>query len=83
MGVMLKEKEGKVVVEKLSPHGMAGKSGIKPRDIILALDDRPIPSIEELKIILFYKKKGDKVKVRVKRIRRFWPDSELEVEVPL
>jgi len=83
MGVMLKEKDGRVIVEKLSPHGMAGKSGVKAGDIILALDGRPIPSIEELKIILFFKEKGDKVMARLKRVRRFWPDSELEIEVPL
>lgn len=83
MGVSLKEQDQNVVVEKLSPHGMAGKSGIKNGDIIVALDDKPTPSIEELKIILFFKKNGEKVKVRVKRVRKFWPDSDLEIEVPL
>jgi uncharacterized iron-regulated protein len=83
MGVVLREKDGKVVVDKLSPHGMAGKSGIKKGDIILALDGKPTATIEELKIILFFKKKGEKVIAKLKRVRRFWPDSELEIEVPL
>lgn len=83
MGVVLKETNGNVVIEKLSPHGMAGKSGIKKGDIILALDGKPTDTIEELKIILFFKKKGDKVITKLKRVRRFWPDSEVEIEVPL
>ncbi|MDT8335552.1 MAG: ChaN family lipoprotein [Desulfurivibrionaceae bacterium] len=83
MGIVLKEAEGRVLVDKLSPHGMAGKSGIRPGDIILALDTRPVADIEELKIIMFYKKRGENVLVKVKRERRFWPDSELEIEVPL
>jgi uncharacterized iron-regulated protein len=83
MGVILREKDGNVVVDKLSPHGMAGKSGVKKGDIILALDDKPTNTIEELKIILFFKKKGEKVIAKLKRVRRFWPDSELEIEVPL
>jgi len=83
MGVVLKEEEGRVLVDKVSPHGMAGKSGIKPGDIILSLDGKPVASIEELKIIMFYKEKGGKVLVGLKREHRFWPDAELEVEVPL
>ena len=83
MGVVLKEKSGNIVIEKLSPHGMAGKSGIKKGDIILALDGKPTATIEELKLILFFKKKGEKVIAKLKRVRRFWPDSELEIEVPL
>lgn len=83
MGVMLREQDGRVVVDKLSPHGMAGKSGVKKGDIILALDGRPTDTIEELKIILFFKKRGEKVVAKLKRVRRFWPDYELEIEVPL
>ncbi|MCA1765270.1 MAG: PDZ domain-containing protein [Desulfobulbaceae bacterium] len=83
MGVALKEVEGRVLVDKISPHGMAGKSGIKPGDIILSLDSKPVDTIEELKIIMFYKEKGEKVVVGLKRERRFLPDTELEVEVPL
>jgi uncharacterized iron-regulated protein len=83
MGIVLKEENGKVVVDKLSPHGMAGKSGIKEGDIILSLDNKPTDSIEELKIIMFYKEKGETVLVRLKRERRFWPDAELEIGVPL
>jgi uncharacterized iron-regulated protein len=83
MGVVLKEVAGQVIVDKLSPHGLAGKSGVKAGDMILALDDRPITSIEELKIMLFFKKKGDKVTVGLQRKHKFWPASELEVVVPL
>jgi uncharacterized iron-regulated protein len=83
MGVVLKEENGKVVVDKLSPHGMAGKSGVKAGDIILALDGRPTNSIEELKIILFFKKHGEKVVAKLQRARKLWPDHELEIEVPL
>jgi len=83
MGVVLKEAEDRVLVDKLSPHGQAGKSGVKAGDIILALDDQPVASVEDIKIPMFYKKKGDKVKLKIKRIRRFLPDPKLEVEIPL
>jgi len=83
IGVVLKDADGKVVVDKLSPHGQAGKSGIKAGDIILALDGKSVDSVEELKIIMFYKKKGESVMVRVKRGHRLWPDTEREIEVPL
>jgi S1-C subfamily serine protease len=83
MGVVLREADGKVMVDKLTPHGMAGKSGVKAGDMILTLDGRPIPSIEELKIILFFKKKGETVTVGLKRKHKLWPASELEVVVVL
>ena len=64
-------------------HTLSGLSGIKKGDIILALDGKPTATIEELKIILFFKKKGEKVIAKLRRVRRFWPDSKLEIEVPL
>lgn len=37
-----------VLVEMVSPSGPAGKAGIKPDDIIVALNDRPVKDGEEL-----------------------------------
>ncbi len=83
MGIVMKEQDGKIFIDKISPHGMAGKSGVKKGDILLAIDNSPTSNIEDVKIIMFFKKRGDKALVKVKRVRKFWPDSELEIEVPL
>ncbi|MBU0676093.1 MAG: ChaN family lipoprotein [Proteobacteria bacterium] len=83
LGVMLKETDKGLLIEKLSPHGKAGDSGVKAEDIILALDDRPVKTVEDLKIILLYKEKGDTIRVRVKRDRFLLPDLTTEIVVPL
>lgn len=83
IGVVLQDLAGEVVVDKISPHGMGGKAGIKSGDVILAIDGKNTPSVEELKIIMFFKKKGEKAVVKIRRARKIWRDRLLEIEVPL
>lgn len=84
MGVVLKEADGKVVIDKVSPHGQAMQKGLKVGDIFLALDNQPIKTIEDLKLVMFFKRHGgDRVKVKALRPRRILPDQIIEVEVPL
>ena len=83
LGVMLDEKDGAVLVDKLSPHGMAKKSGVREKDIIIALDGQPVNNVGDLKIIMLGKKNGDTVLVKIKRKRAILPDETLEITVPL
>ena len=84
MGVTLKEEGNLVMIDDISPHGPALKMGLQKGDIFLSLDGQPIKNIEDLKIIMFFKKHGgDKVKVKIMRLRRIFPDQELEMEIPL
>ena len=83
MGVMLTEKDERVLIEKLSPHGKAKDVGIKENDVIIALDGQPIKTVGDLKIIMLEKKKGDKVLATIKRKRAIFSDATLEIEVPL
>ena len=83
LGVILKEDNGNVIVEKLSPHGGANLAGIKEKDMIVALDDHEIKVIADLKLLLLYKKIGEKVNVRIKRPRTFLADKVIVIEVGL
>ncbi|MBU0480805.1 MAG: ChaN family lipoprotein [Proteobacteria bacterium] len=83
MGVLLKETENGVMVEKISPHGKAGSSGVKEKDLILKLDDREIATVEDIKVYMFFKKSGESVRAKIKRIKKFWPDPVLEIDIPL
>jgi uncharacterized iron-regulated protein len=82
MGVILKQDGNRVMIEKIAPHGMAGKAGLKEGDFIVSLDGQPIETIEDIKIIMFFKKHGiDKVAVKAIRPRKLFPDRKIEVEV--
>jgi aminopeptidase N len=67
--VVLKEEEGKVRIQDFAQGSVSEKAGLKKGDIIIALDDTKIEGIDDVKIFLLYKKKGDAVNVRVIRDR--------------
>ncbi len=83
LGVILQDSDEGLKVEKLSPHGKAGASGVREGDIILALDDETVENFDDLKIIMLYKKVGDKARLRIKRHAPIFGDTIETIEVPL
>jgi hypothetical protein len=73
IGVVLNEikatddNPARVEVLQVSPHGKAGKAGIKAKDIIVAIDDFPVTTVGELKAGLLDKDPGDTVTISIKR----------------
>lgn len=65
-----------VVVDELVDGGSAQYAGVLPRDIIIAVDDRPIRDVPELTEIVGRSKVGDVLNITVWRNGR-------EVEVPV
>ena len=57
---------------------VAEKAGLKVDDTIVALDDYPVSSGEDVRIALFYKHPGETIKVKARR-----RDEELEFNVRL
>jgi uncharacterized iron-regulated protein len=83
LGVQLADSAKGVQVMGLSPEGKAGEAGIEEGDYLLSLDDGPIATVEDLKLALFYRKKGETVRVKVLRPRKILPDKTLIIAVPL
>lgn len=81
--VILKEEAGAVSIVDFPENSVSEKAGLYEGDIILSLDDIPVATFQDLKIHLFYKKKGDTVKVKVKRKRFLFGYGEKEYEVML
>lgn len=67
--VVLKEEGGKVSIQDFAGDSIAEKAGLKKGDIILAMDDTTIESMDDIKIFLLYKKKGDTIAIKVLRDR--------------
>jgi len=78
LGVTLAEKDQRVQVTGLAKDGAAEKSGLKVGDIMIAIDDQPVVDPEDARIALFYKKRGEVARVKVRR-----SDEELELNVSL
>jgi len=74
---------GRVKVVGFPGESIAEKAGLKTDDIIVALDDTKISSVDDIQIFLFYKKSGDTIKVRALRKRFFGGEREREFDVTL
>ena len=81
--VSLKEEDGRVMIEGFPENSVSEKAGLKTGDIILSIDSESIGSMEDMKIHLFYKKKGETVKVKALRKRFILGDVEMEFDVTL
>lgn len=83
LGVLLKDEDKKVIINQFTPDSTARKAGLKENDIILSLDDTPVESVDDMRIFLLLKKKGDEITVKVLRERFLLGPGEREFKVIL
>jgi len=81
--VSLQEADGKVTIQGFSEGSVSQKAGLQLGDTILALDQTPIQSVDDVRIDLLFRKKGEKVRVKILRKSLLAGDKELEFEVAL
>ncbi|MBW2349925.1 MAG: ChaN family lipoprotein [Deltaproteobacteria bacterium] len=81
LGVILDDKDNKVMLKKVMHNSPAQKAGLKPGDLLLSFDGEPVKDISDLKLALLFKKDVDTAKIEVKRIKRFARDKVLELTV--
>jgi len=74
-GVPGKEFKG-MVISTITPDSPAAKAGLKQEDVIVAINDKPVDSLEVLRLIIAQTAPG--TKVRVKYVRDGKP-AEMEV----
>jgi len=82
LGISL-EKDEKLglVIRRIMPGSVADKAGLKPGDIILKFNQDTVSTYDDLKIALFFIRKGDTAEITVKRIKRFRPDKTLRLRI--
>jgi uncharacterized iron-regulated protein len=83
LGVQLREEGGLVTIAAVSPQSPAERAGLREDDVIVSLDTEKVETVEDMKIHLLYKKKGDIVKVGVVRKRFLLGPKEFEVSATL
>jgi aminopeptidase N len=67
LGIVLKELDGMVKIKDIIPGSRVEGSGLKKDDILVSLDDWKIEDIDDIKIVMFDKKQGDTVRIKVYR----------------
>lgn len=53
-GALFKQEQGHVVVDSVLPHSMASRSGLKPGDIVLSIENKTIVNVPQVRSF-FYK----------------------------
>ena len=81
--VSLGEEKGQIVIQGFSHGSVSEKAGLRKGDVILSLDGLPVQSIEEVRIELLFKKKGETVRVNALRKDLIAGDQKMEFEVTL
>ena len=81
--VLLKEDKGILTVTGFTEHSISKKAGLLEGDIIRSIDDVPMASIDDVKIFLFEKKKGDTIRIDILRKAAGSPEQEIKIDVTL
>lgn len=81
--VVLEDRLKRVVIKDFSENSVSEKAGLKTGDVVLSLDNVPVEGVDDARIHLLYKKKGDTVKVKILRKRFFFGEKEMEFNVVL
>ncbi|MFH1019905.1 MAG: ChaN family lipoprotein, partial [Pseudomonadota bacterium] len=83
LGVMLADTAAGPQIKGFSEQSKAGAAGIRAKDVILALDDEPVATIDDLKIFLLSKEIGMSITVKVKRETGFLFKEESILSIPV
>ncbi|RJP20238.1 MAG: PDZ domain-containing protein [Deltaproteobacteria bacterium] len=67
MGILMEEKEGRLVVRSVVEGSPAGKAGIAAGDVLVAIDGRPVMESVDVHYILGDKRDGDTADVSFRR----------------
>lgn len=69
LGIVYDQKSTKkgVELDRVQAGGAAEKAGIKPRDVIVEFDGKPITYFDELRAAILRRAPGDAVKVKIQR----------------
>jgi serine protease Do len=67
LGVGADENTDDARIGSIVPGSAAEKAGLKPGDVVLKFEDRPIQTYEELPPLIWQRRPGDKVKIAIRR----------------
>jgi len=83
LGVILKEEDKKIIISQFTPDSVAQRAGLEAEDVVLSIDGTIPESVDDMKIFLFFKKKGDEIMVKVLRKRFLLGPGEKTFKVTL
>jgi uncharacterized iron-regulated protein len=80
---MLEDSQGKPTIKDFSEGSISKKAGLKEGDVILSIDGVHVKTVDDIRIELLYKKRGDLLKVKIRRKRFLLGETEKEFDLVL
>ncbi len=78
MMAAVKDIQGKLTITDFPEGSISEKAGLKEGDVILSIDGVPVATVDDIRIGLLYKKKGDLLKVKIRRRLFLLGDTDKE-----
>ena len=70
LGVNLEDKDGACRIRSVIPAGAAEKAGIRRGDVVVSVNGQPVKTSADVRLALWDKKPGDRLRLSVRRKRR-------------
>lgn len=83
IGAFLKEDEGKLEILSCTSGSACEKAGLKAGDRIVSIDDEPVTGMADLKLVMWNKLPGDRIRLEILRKRWLSRSRQLTPEVTL
>lgn len=85
MGIVMEldKKTEEIKIERVSHYSPAARAGIKAGDVLLKINDQPVRTTADVKIIMLGEKRGDKLTVLVRRHQLIFGNEELSFTLKL
>ncbi|MDQ7786884.1 MAG: ChaN family lipoprotein [Thermodesulfovibrionales bacterium] len=83
LGIMANKTETGLKIDQIVPRSIAAAAGIEEGDILVALDDWKIAEIEDVRIFMSDKQRGDTIKLTVLRKKFLFGYKPLELTVTI
>jgi aminopeptidase N len=80
---LLEEEAGRVEIAGFPENSLSQQAGMKIGDTILSIDQKPMHTVDDVRIDLLSRSKGDKINVRVRRIGIFGITREINFQIVL
>jgi S1-C subfamily serine protease len=83
MGIMLDDQNGALEILNCKNDSPCALHGIKRGDVIAAINGEPVTNVTELRLIMWDKKPGDTLNLKIQRKHWFSGVKEMDVDLEL
>jgi S1-C subfamily serine protease len=83
LGVVVRKSEEGLAIDQVVPRSIAKAAGVEEGDMLIALDDWKIEDIDDIRIFMSDKKRGDTIKITVLRKKFLSGYKPLELTITI